>query len=578
MKMANEEESFLWENYEDCLSDVPSNYENCDSLSDSDFNSFSDSDLDDSPLNNKKRSHLMQAQSSDSDEKDDDPLDWSDDDSPRNNEPFEGLPGIKALPTCLESVEQVTKLYFTDDLFETIVIETNKYYARNSHKYTATKSTGRWNDLTVPELKKWFGLIIIMGLVRKSKLIDYWSTNPIIETPIFSKVMSRNRFRQILSCLHFSDNDNMPRNVDRLFKVQSIIDHFKEKFNEVYKPMQKLLLEEDIIPWRGRQNFQVYNPFKITKYGILIRMLCESSTGYVCNFDIYSGTKNSLESTIWGLVSNISNMWYHIYMDNYYNSVEIAKQLLLKKIKVCGTIRANKGLPLCLRKSKLSVFETRFKRQGEVLIQLWKNDKKRDIRMISTIHNSDVINTGIINRKTGLHIQKPKCIIDYDQHMKGVDRADRYIACYPIFRKSQKWTKRVALYLFNCGLFNAFKVYQSINRNSKLKFKGFLESIATAWIEDKTVLRLDSNLDIIPSTSGTSSPTRAPRFDSLQRFSGDLRQHQLVKIPGNSKRIRRRCKVCYSNKVRKETSYMCKHCKVPLHIGECFNSYHLKEH
>nr|XP_031830867.1 piggyBac transposable element-derived protein 4-like [Nomia melanderi]XP_031830868.1 piggyBac transposable element-derived protein 4-like [Nomia melanderi]XP_031830869.1 piggyBac transposable element-derived protein 4-like [Nomia melanderi] len=574
--MTNEEETFLWENYEDCLSDVPSNYENCDALSDSDFNSFSDSDLEDLTLNNKKRSHILQTQSSDSEEKDDNPLEWSDDDSPRNNEPFEGSPGIKIWPIYGESIEQVAKLYFTDDLFQIIVTETNKYYAKNSYKYRTSKSTGKWTELTIPELKKWFGLIIIMGLIRKGKLIDYWSTNPVIETPIFSKVMSRNRFRQILSCLHFSDNDNMPGNADRLFKIQPIVNHFKQKFNDVYKPMQKLLLEEDIIPWRGRLNFQVYNPFKITKYGILIRMLCESSTGYVCNFDIYSDTK-SLESTISALVSNVSNMWYHIYMDNYYNSVEIAKQLLLKKIKVCGTIRANRGLPSSLKKSKLNMFETRFKRQGEILIQLWKTDKKKDIRMISTIHNSDVINTGIINRKTGQHIQKPKCIIDYDQHMKGVDRADRYIACYPIFRKTRKWTKKVALYLFNCGLFNAFKVYRNINRNSKLKYKEFLENIATAWIEDKTVLESEPNLDS-PSISGTSSVTRTPRFDSLQRFSGDLRQHHLVKIAGMSKRIRRRCKVCYLNKIRKETSYMCKHCKVPLHIGECFNSYHLKEH
>ena len=33
----------------------------------------------------------------------------------------------------------------------------------------------------------------------------------------------------------------------------------------------------------------VYNTGKITKYGILLRMVCESSTGYICNLQIYDG-------------------------------------------------------------------------------------------------------------------------------------------------------------------------------------------------------------------------------------------------------------------------------------------------
>ena len=41
-----------------------------------------------------------------------------------------------------------------------------------------------------------------MGHVRKDHIKDYWSTDPYLETPIFSKVMSRNRFQQILQLLH----------------------------------------------------------------------------------------------------------------------------------------------------------------------------------------------------------------------------------------------------------------------------------------------------------------------------------------------------------------------------------------
>lgn len=62
--------------------------------------------------------------------------------------------------------------------------------------------------------------------------------------------------------------------------------------------------------------------------------------------------------------------------------------------------------------------------------------------MISTIHNAEIVDTGEICRKTNRPIQKPKCIIDYNHHMKGVDRADQYLSNYPIYRKTIKWSKK----------------------------------------------------------------------------------------------------------------------------------------
>ena len=63
---------------------------------------------------------------------------------------------------------------------------------------------------------------------------DYWSTNPLLETPIFRKTMTRNRFKQILLFLHFSNNSSRPDNTDRIFKVQPITDYFSKKFGEIF--------------------------------------------------------------------------------------------------------------------------------------------------------------------------------------------------------------------------------------------------------------------------------------------------------------------------------------------------------
>jgi hypothetical protein len=177
-------------------------------------------------------------------------------------------------------------------------------------------------------------------------------------------------------------------------------------------------------------------------------MVFESKTGYICNFEIYSGKSKKLEETILSILEPYKNMWYHLYQDNYYNSVEIAKKLFENKIRVCGTLRSNRGVPKSLRDTKLATNHTAFVRDNDIIIHSWNNGK-RTINMISTIHSANMINSGKICRKTKKIIHKPCAVIDYNKYMKDVDRADQYLSYYSIFRKTKKWTKRVVMFLIN---------------------------------------------------------------------------------------------------------------------------------
>ena len=49
-----------------------------------------------------------------------------------------------------------------------------------------------------------------MGHIDKDKPQDYWSTDELIETQIFRKIMQRDRFFEILKFLHFLNNDEKP--------------------------------------------------------------------------------------------------------------------------------------------------------------------------------------------------------------------------------------------------------------------------------------------------------------------------------------------------------------------------------
>nr|XP_022903201.1 piggyBac transposable element-derived protein 4-like [Onthophagus taurus] len=500
----------------------------------------------------------------DSDESDEDhSTPWSDFDLPRTNNEFEGSFGPNLFPEDTQSIEDIVKLFIGNDLFEYISSETNKYHNQNCKKRKLNKKSAKFVDVTAAELKKWFGLTILMGIVKKTRMDDYWSTNPLIETPIFRKTMSRNRFRQILSFLHFSDNNNKPDNADRLFKVQPIIDYFSKKFEDNFNLGQNISIDEGMIPWRGRLNSKVYNPSKITKYGILIRMLCDSNTGYISAFKIYSGVGQPVPKTVMELLTRAYGKWHHLYMDNYYNSVELAENLLTKKIRVCGTIRQRKGFPEKLKRAKLNVFEACHQRKGEVLTQLWRPSTTKMIRIISTIHNATLIDTQKKCRKTNCRIKKPESVLDYNKNMKGVDRADYFLSYYPIYRKTIKWSKKVSMYLFNCALFNAFRTCPYFNAKHKgLRFHDFFLKVAESWIKDH-----EQNLEVATTSHS----------DAIDRLSGQVKQHQLILISETNKRKRRNCHVCAKNKKRKATNLMCKSCGVALHLGDCFASYHLKE-
>lgn len=146
---------------------------------------------------------------------------------------------------------------------------------------------------------------------------------------------------------------------DRLFKIKPILDYFVKKCQLVYKTNQEISLDEGIIPWRGKLKFRTYKQAKIIKYGLLVRVICETITGYIGNIEIYGGKGRRLKETISSLLEPYLDQWYHVYQDNYYNSIKIAENLLKNKVRNRGSkgeskVR-NRGLPSNLKSEELKL-------------------------------------------------------------------------------------------------------------------------------------------------------------------------------------------------------------------------------
>ena len=62
---------------------------------------------------------------------------------------------------------------------------------------------------------------------RKPKISQYWSTDPLLNSPIFNVAMPRNLFQAIMDFLHFNgdSNNNISNAIrDRLNKVEPTIE------------------------------------------------------------------------------------------------------------------------------------------------------------------------------------------------------------------------------------------------------------------------------------------------------------------------------------------------------------------
>ena len=81
----------------------------------------------------------------------------------------------------------------TEEVLEIIAIQTNIYAAKTKSEQQSNR-LDKWSETNPSEIKRLFGLIIWMGLVRLPQFHLYWSTDEGYNQTFPPTVMSRNRF------------------------------------------------------------------------------------------------------------------------------------------------------------------------------------------------------------------------------------------------------------------------------------------------------------------------------------------------------------------------------------------------
>nr|XP_034194869.1 piggyBac transposable element-derived protein 4-like [Osmia lignaria] len=296
--------------------------------------------------------------------------------------------------------------------------------------------------------------------------------------PWFRRMFSRNRFQQILKYFHLIDNPLCfppgHEKYDPCAKFKPLLEHANKVSKLHYKPHKELSIDESLVGTLCHSSITQYLPNKKHhRWGIKFWMLCDSVSKYCLAFSCYKGAKETTTSDRkkfglgYDVVVNLLkdsyclNKGHHIFVDNFFTSVELARYLYSMDTYLTGTIRRNKKcIPDNLKQTNVN--EVKYFRDNEVLFCAYREKKsvKNPVLLIST--KADEQNVTITKNRHGREIRstKPAIIQSYNAFMGGVDESDKMLYTYLDERRSVKYWKKVAFNIINRMVLNAYIIYK----------------------------------------------------------------------------------------------------------------------
>lgn len=493
--------------------------------------------------------------------------------NPNLKVPFHDVPGPQRAASGLHSPLEYLKLFFTMEIFQMIVDQTNLYYQQSQ---ATKKSKLPWTDVSMEEIMTFLGIVIAMGISNLPEIYDYWSTEPLMCMPWYSTIFSRNRFSQINRYLHLVDNTTRPQQGttgNKLFKLGKLPENLIAKFKRLYIPSQNLSVDEQMIGTKSRISFIQYMPKKPKKFGIKLWVLCESLSGYCLQFQIYTGkcetgaTEHGLAyRVVFDLLEDYLDKGYHLYLDNFYTSLRLISDLAGRGTFACGTIRRDRGeFPGKFQTEAIDRGSSTYLKNGNIVAVHWKD--KRDVYAISSIHGNG--SQHILRRGETAGIDKPDIILEYNKYMNGVDKCDQYLNYYSVGRKSKKWWKKLFYRLLELCIVNAMVLHFNANPEFAKKrqaHKLFRIQLVHELVQPLLNSRDDPNID-----NHSPSVGRRANLDE-SRLKG---KH----FPESRYPKRRRCSVCGYTKgpdgkyKDTKTSNYCPKCQKFV-CKKCFEIFH----
>ena len=355
--------------------------------------------------------------------------------------------------------------FFTKEVIQLLVEQTNLYAQQNKPR--------EWED-TTNEITAFLGLLIAMGIHGLPRFRMFWSTGPLFRVQPVADIMTRQRFMKLVGNLHVNDNNKaVPRGdpaYDRLHKIRPLLTKMDANFHKQAVSSSSQSIDEAMIRFKGRSSFRQYMPMKPIKRGYKVWVRADAHTGYIYQFQIYTG-KNDGDGA--GLASRVvihltNSLKYtstHVAFDNFFSSVKLLQELCENKIFATGTLRANRlELPILAKvKTPIKRGASKWLTRDNIGYVKWMDT--RVVHAISTAFSPSEMKEAKRTQTDGtaVKIKCPKSIMEYTRRMGGVDRFDRQCALYSVSRKSKKWWLKIFYFILDAAVVNAFNLYAAVH-------------------------------------------------------------------------------------------------------------------
>ena len=491
-----------------------------------------------------------------------------------------------------EDFEELTPLsyfkqFFTDELIDQIVEETNLYSVQQTGKSIAT---------TKNEIEQFIGIQIRMSIVRMTVYRHYWASNTRY-API-ADVMSLQRYENLRRFLHFNDNSkrNDPDNKDKkLYKIYPVIDYIRARCNALEQESSQSI-DEQIIPAKTkRSGIRQYNPRKPVKWGF--KMFVRSGvSGIMYDFFLYCGANStrygdcSSKSSVLELCANVPpHQNYKIFFDNWFCTLELLLKLKEIGILAVGTTRSDRIAKCPLKTNK------EMQKEGRGAMD-YRVDANTGLRIIKWLDNGPVhlastyewkdpmseIERFDSTTKKYIKVQCPAIVKAYNGSMGGVDLSDMFLSLYRTKINIKRWYIKVFFHCVDIAKINSWGLYKRFaEQNGKPKRSNtplleFTRDLSEGLLKagktksnvpgrPKRRSSLDTSVNTVSKKGRKPSvplPDRDSRYDSL----GHWPEHRSSKG---------RCKMCPNGYSR----VACSKCNTTLCLNKernCFKDFHNK--
>ena len=482
-----------------------------------------------------------------------------------------------------------------------------------------------WQNIDLPELLIFFSIQILTTFNVRSNVKTYWSEEPGVGEQEVKSRMTRNRFEEICHNLKVNENGVLPktggfdvenahhRRLVRIWDFQVIVS--KNVFKLFTFDGENAALDESSIAFRGRVTFRVFNPNKPIKHGIKVFAFCDSITGAIISFEIYTGTFGKDGEVGAGgatlrmmdrlVPTTFNNTGKIIFTDSFYTTMAVMAAFAKRGIGICGTMKQSGGKRAASAPGSREKWpwtdQKRFtEKQKRTLVngttrtavqdvngttpfrfaasqildkcwvQMWHSVFVRPAKVTDTMFRKMVGGKGARQE-----IQSHPALIEYNKNMGAVDTFDRLLAETSFVYQSHKWWFRVFDYLFSVAIVQCYLFVKNKNETSHSwypplpkerpheRFNIKLQSELAALGREMGYVKKSRSgtkraKDMATAASARGETREETSEETSEAASATTRVHMRVKAEGDK---RKQCFVCAGKLTDEQRTLFHRHVK-----------------